>query len=225
MDSEEKEGNIGESGDFVTMKYGDELLDLHGRRVAIARVISRLTPAPLINLYACIIFSLYSPIGLGPFLSPLSNILLCIIMMVFLPITPILYSARKGLVDLDVSDWDSRRKYFLFSLPFYLGAFIVYLGLSCIIMSALAAAYFTVTSGVTIANQKSKVSVHGAGIGGPGTALFFVFGWFALPVIIVWILVIWSRTILKQHSLKQSIAGVLLGIIITLCTYPFVYII
>ncbi|MFW9845041.1 MAG: hypothetical protein ACFFEV_10730, partial [Candidatus Thorarchaeota archaeon] len=70
-----------------------------------------------------------------------------------------------------------------------------------------------------------KVSVHGAGIGGPGTALFFVYGIFALPVIIFWILVIWSRTVLKQHSLKQSIAGVALGIIITLFTYPFVYII
>jgi membrane-associated phospholipid phosphatase len=207
------------------MKYGDEVLDLHGRRVAVARVISRLAPAPLINLYVGIIFSLFSPIGLGPILTPFSNILLCIIMMVILPITPILYSAMKGVVDLDVSEWESRTKFFLFSLPFYAGAFIVYSLLNCVVMSALAAAYFTVTSGVTIANQKSKVSVHGAGIGGPGTALFFVFGWFALPVIIVWILVIWSRTILKQHSLKQSVAGVLLGIIITLFTYPFVYIV
>jgi len=224
-DSIIKGGNIGESVDFSIMKYGDELLDLHGKRVAMARAISRLTPAPLINLYIGIIFSIYSPIGLGPFLTPLSNILLCIIMMVILPITPILYSARNGTVDLDVSDWESRKKFFLFSLPFYAAAFIVYWLLGCVVMSAIAAAYFTVTSGVTIANQKSKVSVHGAGIGGPGTALFFVFGCFALPVIIVWILVIWSRTVLKQHSLKQSIAGVLLGIIITLCTYPFVYII
>ncbi|TFH08102.1 MAG: hypothetical protein E4H14_07110 [Candidatus Thorarchaeota archaeon] len=207
------------------MKYGDELLDLHGRRVALARVISRLTPAPLINLYVGIIFSIYSPIGLGPILTPLSNILFCIIMMVVLPITPILYSARKGLIDLDVSEWESRTKFFLFSLPFYAGAFIVYSLLDCVVMSALAAAYFTVTSGVTIANQRTKVSVHGAGIGGPGTALIFVFGWFAIPVILVWTLVIWSRTVLKQHSTKQSIVGVLLGIIITLCTYPFVYIV
>ncbi|MHA1290923.1 MAG: hypothetical protein ACTSPB_26360, partial [Candidatus Thorarchaeota archaeon] len=69
------------------------------------------------------------------------------------------------------------------------------------------------------------VSVHGAGIGGPGTALFFVFGWLALPVVFAWILVIWSRTVLKQHTLKQSIAGVMLGIVITFCTYPFVYIV
>lgn len=207
------------------MKYGDELLELHGRRITVARVISRLTPAPLINLYVGILFSFYSPIGLGPVLTPISNILLCTIMMVILPITPIIYSARKGTVDLDVSDWESRTKFFLFSLPVYALAFLVYSMLGCIIMSALAAAYFTVTSGVTIANQKSKVSIHGAGIGGPGTALFFVFGWIAFPVILVGILVIWSRTTLAQHSLVQSIAGVMLGIVITLCTYPFVYIV
>lgn len=207
------------------MKYGDELLDLHGKRISAARIISRITPAPLINLYVGIIFSFYSPVGLGSVLTPLSNILLCIIMMVILPITPILYSAKKGNVDLDVSEWENRTKFFLFTLPVYACAFLVYWQLDCVIMSALAAAYFTVTSGVTLANQKTKVSVHGAGIGGPGTALFFVFGWLAFPVVIVWILVIWSRTILKQHTLKQSIAGVLLGIIITFCTYPFVYII
>ena len=207
------------------MKYGDDSLDLHGRRVSVARVISRLTPAPLINFYIGVIFSLYSPIGLGPFLSPLTNIILCILIMVILPISPILYSARKGTVDLDVSDWESRTKFFLFSLPVYACAFIVYWLLGCIIMSALAAAYFTVTSGVTLANMKTKVSVHGAGIGGPGTALFFVFGWLALPVAIMWLLVIWSRTTLKQHTLIQSISGVLLGIVITFCTFPFVYIV
>ena len=207
------------------MKYGDELLDLRGRKVSLARIISRLTPAPLINLYVGIIFSFFSPIGLGPILTPFSNLLLVIIMMMILPIAPILYSAKKGSVDLDVSDWSSRTKYFLFSLPVYAGVFVMYTLLDCMVMSALAAAYFTVTSGVTVANLRSKVSVHGAGIGGPGTALFFVFGWLAFPVVIAWILVIWSRTILRQHTLVQSIAGILLGIFITVCTYPFVYIV
>jgi membrane-associated phospholipid phosphatase len=207
------------------MKYGDELLDLQGRRISIARIISRLTPAPMINLYVGVIFSFYSPIGLGPFLTPISNIIIVIIMMMILPIAPILYSAKKGSVDLDVSEWESRTKYFLFSLPVYACVFIIYALLDCMIMSALAAAYFAVTSGVTIANLKSKVSVHGAGIGGPGTALFFVFGWLAFPVVMVWILVIWSRTVLRQHTLMQSIAGILLGVLITLCTYPFVYIV
>ncbi|MHA1926469.1 MAG: hypothetical protein ACW974_11185, partial [Candidatus Thorarchaeota archaeon] len=59
--------------------------------------------------------------------------------------------------------------------------------------------------------------------GGPGTALLIVYGWTAWPVTILWIAVIWSRTVLKQHSLSQSFAGVMLGILITLPTYWLLY--
>ena len=166
------------------MKFGDQSLDLEGREVAFARIVSRLTPAPLINFYVAILFSWFSPIGLGPVLTPITNMILCIIMMVILPITPILYSAWHGKVDLDVSERESRTKFFIFSIICYIFAFIVYSLLDCIIMSALAAAYTTVTIGVTLASLKTKVSVHCAGVSGPGTALFFVYGWFALPVVI-----------------------------------------
>jgi membrane-associated phospholipid phosphatase len=205
------------------LKYGDELIDLHGRNITIARAISRLTPAPLINFYVGIIFSWYSPIGLGPVLTPQDSLLLCIVLMVISPILPILYEAAKGNIDLDVSERESRTRFFLFSLVCYIFAYAVYSILNCTIMSSLAAAYFTVTLGVTIASLKTKVSVHGAGVGGPGTALIFVFGISATPVIILWTAVIWARMTLKQHSMIQSVGGVLLGVLITLLTYPFVY--
>jgi membrane-associated phospholipid phosphatase len=205
------------------LKYGDELIDLHGRNITIARAISRLTPAPLINFYVGIIFSWYSPIGLGPVLTPQDSLLLCIVLMVISPILPILYEAAKGNIDLDVSERESRTRFFLFSLVCYIFAYAIYSILNCTIMSSLAAAYFTVTLGVTIASLKTKVSVHGAGIGGPGTALIFVFGISATPVIILWAAVIWARMTLRQHSMIQSVGGVLLGVIITLLTYPLVY--
>ena len=207
------------------LKYGDQTLDLHGRDVLLARIISRLTPAPLINFYVAVIFSWYSPIGLGPVLNPLMNLILCIILMVVLPIVPIIYEAWRGNIDLDVSVRESRLRFFIFSILCYALVFIVYVLLECTIMSALAAAYFTVTTGVMLVSLRTKVSVHGAGVGGPGTALLIVYGWIALPVVLVWILVIISRTILRQHTLGQSIAGVILGIIIVSLTYPFVYII
>ena len=185
---------------------------------------SRLTPAPLINLYVGIIFSWYSPIGLGSTLTPTTSLLLCIIFMVVLPISPIIFEAARGNIDLDVSQRESRTKFFLFSLLCYVLAFILYHLYSCTVMSALAAAYFTVTLGVTIVSLRTKVSVHCAGVGGPGTALIYVFGAIATPVILLWILVIWARTVLQQHSMIQSISGVFLGVIITALTYPFVYI-
>jgi membrane-associated phospholipid phosphatase len=61
-------------------------------------------------------------------------------------------------------------------------------------------------------------------VGGPGMALILVFGLTAFPIVLVWIAVIWARIILQQHSISQSIAGVLIGIIITAMTFPFVYI-
>jgi membrane-associated phospholipid phosphatase len=90
-------------------------------------------------------------------------------------------------------------------------------------MLALAASYFTVTFGVMIATYFSKISVHAAGIGGPGTALLIVYGQIALPVVLIWFAVIWSRKTLQQHSLKQSIIGVLIGIVITMLTYSIFY--
>ena len=205
------------------MKYHDELLELHGARVTISRVISRLTPAPLINLYVGIIFSLSSPIGLGPVLNPFSSVLICLVIMVILPIVPIVYAAWKGNVDLDVSERESRTKFFTFSMMCYVIAFVVYGYFGCHIMRTLAAAYFAVTAGVLLVSFRSKISVHGAGVGGPGAALIYVYGTFALAVVFVWILVIYSRVTLKQHSLKQSITGVILAIIISWITYFMLY--
>jgi len=103
-------------------------------------------------------------------------------------------------------------------------AFSVYSYFACHIMSTLAATYFAVTLGVAIVSLRWKVSVHGAGVGGPGAALIYVYGPFALLVAIVWALVIWSRITLKQHSIEESVGGVVLAIAIALMSYTFLYI-
>jgi membrane-associated phospholipid phosphatase len=139
--------------------------------------------------------------------------------MVVLPITPIIYEAWRGNVDLDVSEQSMRTPFFLFAILMYVVAFDVYLLTSCDIMAWLSAAYVTVTTGVMIATKWSKVSVHAAGVGGPSTALFFIYGVFAWPVLVIWVLVIWSRVYLRQHTFTQGIAGLILSIVITITTY------
>ncbi|MHA2356606.1 MAG: hypothetical protein ACXADC_15625, partial [Candidatus Thorarchaeota archaeon] len=206
-----------------TLRYNDESLDIAGADVQVARVISRLTPAPLINLYVGLIMVYTSPIGLGTKLIPATALLILIPGMVVLPIVPIILSAWRGHVDLDVSSRETRAKFFAFSLLCYGIVYIIFSFAESLILAVLSAAYFTVTTGVMIATLKTKVSVHGAGVGGPGTALLFVYGWIAWPVIILWAAVIWSRTALKQHSLAQAIAGVMLGILITIPTYWLLY--
>lgn len=205
------------------MKYNDEVLNLAGKHVAVARLISRLTPAPLINFYVGTIMILFSPIGLGAVLEPWTAFGICILVMVACPILPIIISAYRGHTDLDVSTRKSRPRFFLFSLACYAAAFVIYYFTDCLIMSSLAAAYFTVTACVMLATFRTKVSVHGAGVGGPGTALIFVYGAIALPVILVWLAVIWARPVLRQHTLRQTICGVLIGIVVTSITYFFVY--
>ena len=201
------------------MKYGDETLDLSGRDVTLARAISRITPAPIINLVVGTIMSIASSDRLGPILTPSTSILLCLIFMVVLPVAPILVEAYRGKVDLDVSRQEVRTKFFAYAILFYLIAFSSYYLADAQVMINLSAAYITVTTGVMLVNRISKVSVHGAGVGGPGTALMIEYGFLAAPIIPVWILVVWSRTVLKQHTLTQSLSGVLLAAVITLLTY------
>ncbi|MGY5877051.1 MAG: hypothetical protein RTU30_14970 [Candidatus Thorarchaeota archaeon] len=205
------------------MKFGDEGLGLKGRDVTVARIISRLTPAPLINLYVGSIMVFTSPVALGPILTPWTALLLCIIFMVILPVTPIIIEAWRGNIDLDVSLQEMRSRFFVFAIVCYLLAILIFIIFECLIMYVLAAAYFGVTTGVMIANYRTKVSVHAAGVGGPGTALFMVYGIVALPVVAVWIAVVWARTVLHQHSTHQSIVGLFIGIIITFLVYGVLY--
>jgi len=207
-----------------TLRFNDESLDITGPGVQIARVVSRLTPAPLINLYVGLIMVYTSPISLGPMLNPTMALLILVLGMVILPIIPIIHSAWRGHIDLDVSSRENRARFFAFSLLCYAMVYIIFSLAECLILAVLSAAYFTVTSGVMIATLKTKVSVHGAGVGGPGTALLIVYGWIAWPIIILWITVIWSRTVLNQHSLAQAVAGVMLGILITVPTYWLLYV-
>ena len=201
------------------MKFADENLEIAGTNVTIARVISRLTPAPLFNLYVGIIISFTSPIGLGDVLTPISALLICIAFMVIAPIIPIIYEAWKGNVDLDVSEQEMRSKFFVFAIFCYLVATFSYFILDCHILMVLSIAYVTVTMGVMLATHWTKVSVHCAGVGGPGTALIICYGSVALVVVPVWLMVIWSRPILQQHTLSQSILGVIIAVLITICTY------
>ena len=92
------------------MKYSDEIMNLNGRKVDYARMISRITPAPLINLYVGIIISFTSPISLGPILTPLTSLIICILFMVALPVAPIVFEAWRGHIDLDVSDQEKRAR-------------------------------------------------------------------------------------------------------------------
>jgi membrane-associated phospholipid phosphatase len=116
-----------------------------------------------------------------------------------------------------------RARFFGFALCCYVGAYVVYWLGQCHVMRVLAGAYFGVTTGVMLSTLKWKVSVHAAGVAGPGTALLCMYGLTATPVILVWLAVLWARPVLKQHTATEGTGGLLLGILITLATYAVLY--
>ncbi len=187
--------------------------------MTVARVISRVTPAPLFNLYVGIVVAFTSPIGLGPNLDAISSLAICFFLMVMLPAAPIVYEAMKGSIDLDVSEQAMRTRFFLAAILFYIVAYVIYWVMECHVMAVLALAYVTVTAGIMVITWWSKVSVHCAGVGGPGTAIIIIYGVLGLPVVLVWIAVVWSRPVLQQHTLKQAVVGLMAAIIITCITY------
>ncbi len=193
------------------MRFHDEILGLQGSGVTVARIVSRLLPAPLLNFYVGVILGLTAPTGLGPMMTPLSAIIVCVIFMVIIPITPILLEARLNRIDLDVSDRSKRTKFLLFALLCYVCAYMIYWSGQCDVMRILSAAYFTVTAGVLVTTLRYKVSVHAAGVAGPTTVLLWVYGLSAWPVLILWPLVAWSRIRLGQHTESQVILGLLLS--------------
>ncbi|MHA1771668.1 MAG: hypothetical protein ACTSYL_08310 [Candidatus Thorarchaeota archaeon] len=208
---------------MVDLKFNDEILDLDGKYIRPARIISRLTPAPIFNIYVALIIVAASPNELGPILNPVTAFLICLCLMVIAPIIPIVYNAWKGHVDLDVSVRNHRTKFFFYSLVCYFTAYSIYAWLYCDVLRILAAAYLTVTTAVMLLTFKTKVSVHAAGVGGPSTALIYMYGLFAVPVILLWIAIVWSRSVLKQHTLTQGALGIIVGVVVTLTTYILLY--
>ncbi|MEM2143326.1 MAG: hypothetical protein QXQ81_08725, partial [Candidatus Thorarchaeota archaeon] len=127
------------------MRFHDQGLGLGGNTVLAARVISRLTPAPLINFYVGTLLSLVPPgTGLGPILSPVESVAICLVFMVVLPAAPIVIQAWRGIIDLDVSDRTKRAPFFLSALLCYSCAYALYLIYQSLVMRTLAAAYIAV---------------------------------------------------------------------------------
>ncbi len=205
------------------VRFGDDHLTIEDKSVRIARAVSRAAAAPLFNLYTVIVIVILSPDQLGPLLDSLSAVMICVVLMVTMPVAPILLSAHRGYTDLDVSEQSKRGKFFLFSVGCYALAWWAYTTLQCHILAVLAAGYVGVSSSLLLLNLRTKVSVHAAGVSGPGTALIYMYGPLASVVTIIWILVVWSRVVLVQHTLRQGALGIATGAIVTFAVYVLMY--
>jgi hypothetical protein len=185
----------------------------------LAVFVSNFISPPIVAVLAAVCFSLWSPIGLG-LLYPSSSILICFSLLAFLPFLPVLYFYRKNVVDLDISKREMRTPFFVIAAAFYSIAAMIFFATDTTILFLLAASYAFGTIILMLVNMFWKVSVHSAGVAGPIFALVFVFGFTALPLSLMIILVSWARIKLKKHTFTQTVIGSLIPIVVGLVLYP-----
>ena len=187
----------------------------------LADFISKFVSPPTIVAVATVSLSLWSPIGLGS-LHPSLSILLCFSLFAFFPFLPVLYFYRKKVVDLYVSQKETRTPFFLIALAAYSLAAIIFFATDTKIMFPLALGHTFVTLILLVINKFWKVSVHSAGVTGPIFALIFVFGVIVLPLSFIILVVSWSRIKLKKHTFRQTLVGTLIPIAVGLVIYPII---
>ena len=170
-----------------------------------------------------IVLSWFSPMGIGPTMSPLSSASIGILTLCIFPFLPVVYSAKSGKTDLDVSEVGKRVPlYGLGLLGYALGA-MVFLLLGNWLMSAMALAYLCVGMSMLLITLAWKISAHTAGVAGPTTALVFVFGIWVVPLYLLSLLMIWARVRLRAHTLSQAVAGILVAILVTSLVFMAFY--
>ncbi len=189
---------------------------------SLADFVSKYLSPPTIAIVATVLFSLFSPIGLGS-LGPALSIIASFLLFAFFPFLPVIYYYKKKTIDLYVSKREDRLPFFLYALGSYLSAAVLFFFTETTILFLLALGYTLVTAVLVVANQFSKVSIHCAGVTGPIFALVFVFGIQIVPLFLIIIAVCWSRIKLKNHTFSQTLAGTLIALTIGLIEYNVLY--
>ena len=108
-------------------------------------------------------------------------------------------------------------------LHFFIGFVILWILKAPSLITGLMFCYATNTLVIVIITLYWKISLNTTGIAGPMAALFSHFGWQVMPFWIVIILVGISRIVLKKHTAKQVIAGMVVGWGLTVIQLHFLF--
>lgn len=152
--------------------------------------------------------------------SVLSALVYTVITLFFLSLGPFGYiclGVRLGkLSDVDVSKRSERVGPFIFGLLSIALGWFALIRLhgpdALITVLAITALSGLVMMGITL---WWKISLHTSSLAGAVTILTMLYGVLMLPLFALVVLVSWSRVVLRRHTLAQTIAGSLAGIILT----------
>lgn len=188
----------------------------------IEKLISFILSPQLIALYVTIIFSLFSPIGLGS-IDVFTSIFIGSLFLTIIPLVSLFYFYKKKGIDIDNPKRKERIEIYPIGLVSYLVSSLIFWILNCHVMFVISMAYLFVGSAISLINLFWKISAHSAGIVGPITGLVCVFGLNLIPLYILALPIFWIRMKIKAHNILQLILGSIIAIFITSMIYTMLW--
>ena len=177
-----------------------------------AKFISSITHPPLLSIPTFAVINYYL-LGMN---KSIEITLICLIFAALIPIITSLILIKKMKIDIDITDRTKRTFPLLFAIFSYLiGFFILYNVDAPSLTTALMFIYFSNTLIILFITLSWKISIHAMGVAGPTVAIIYLFGYKGVIFGLLIPLVMWSRVILKKHSLTQVLAGAVLGLTLT----------
>ncbi len=201
----------------------------HPRKYKTAENISTFTNPPIICIPLFLIICFYLSSSFNPSFSVDWGkfIVLEGISLVFISILPmaiILFWAKKLNTDKDISNRSDRYVPLLVGVVSYFIGFLVALALHLDwFLTILILCYAIDTFIVMLITTQWKVSIHTTGLSGPVAALIVLLGPIGALFGLIYPVLIWSRVLLKKHSLAQAIVGGAQGFFLT-CFWLYLFI-
>lgn len=196
-------------------------------KLKIANTISTITNPPIITIPLFLIICIVLAFENGVF--NLNKFIICeLISLVFasvLPMAIIIYWAKKLNTDKDISNRQDRFIPLIIGIISYFIGFLISLAVNADNFLTLLLLCYSVNTGVVLLiTAKWKISVHTTGLSGPVAALILLLGPIGAAFGILYPILIWSRVLLKKHTLSQAICGGVQGFYLTVLEmYLYMY--
>lgn len=185
----------------------------------IASLISVITVVPIVALFA--ISLLY--IKLNDKFGSVWWYLFSIFFLTFLPISS--YPLQRIIPKYKNTGRSGERKlaFILVVIGYLVGTLLSFTLKAPVIVQKIFAAYIASGGILAIINKfiKFKASGHACGISGPITLLYYFLGGSVLWLSIILPIVYWARISLDRHSIKELVAGTVVGILSTIIALSF----
>ncbi len=197
-------------------------------KTRLADKISTITNPPIITiplfLIICVVLSFEN--GAFDFNKFIVLEMISLVFASILPMAIIVFWAKKLNTDKDISNRQDRFIPLVIGIVSYFIGVLVSLALHADNFLALLLLCYAVNTGVVLLiTVKWKISVHTTGLSGPVAALILLLGPIGAVFGILYPIVIWSRVLLKKHTLSQAICGGVQGFFLTVLEmYLYMYI-